>query len=253
MGDCTFTASSLPPPLPPPRTSSLLRPAPSVPAATQKWRKAQFDLEQARKEIGVLQKKVTEAKKAGDNATADEVIATMAELKAAIPAREAGVDEIKKSLDRELNKVPNDVDPGVPLGNDEAKHNTIYREWGECTTREGLLHHHELLWMIDGYEPERGVGVAGHRAYFLKGVGLLLNQALISYGLSFLAAREYTPLMPPFFMNRDVMAGVAQLEDVRERRPPRGTLFIAQHLILMEHAPLPLHPYPPPPPFVGAV
>ena len=48
-------------------------------------------------------------------ATADAVIATMVELKAALPAREAGVDEIKKSLDRELNKVPNDVHASVPV------------------------------------------------------------------------------------------------------------------------------------------
>jgi seryl-tRNA synthetase len=103
------------------------------------------------------------------------------------------------------------------VGNDEAKHNTLHRQWGETSTRPGLLHHHELLWMIDGYEPERGVGVAGHRAYFLKGAGLLLNQALIAYGLSYLGARDYTPVMPPFFMNRDVMAGVAQLEDFDEQ------------------------------------
>lgn len=31
-----------------------------------------------------------------------------------------------------------------------------------------------------------GSRVAGHRAYFLKGMGVLLNQALINYGLSFL-------------------------------------------------------------------
>lgn len=44
--------------------------------------------------------------------------------------------------------------------------------------------------MIDGYSSDRGVTVAGHRAYFLKGVGVLLNQALINYGLSFLLKRE---------------------------------------------------------------
>ena len=71
--------------------------------------------------------------------------------------------------------------------------------------------------MIDGYEAERGVAIAGHRAYFLKGVGLLLNQALINYGLAFLSAREYTPLQPPFFMNKDAMAGVAQLSDFDEQ------------------------------------
>ncbi len=174
-------------------------------------------MEQSRKEIGQLQKKVTDFKKAGDNAGAESVIASMAAMKAALPAVEEEVEIMKKTLERELNKVPNDVDPSVPIGNNEETDNVLVKQWGETSTRPGLLHHHELLWMVDGFEPERGVGVAGHRAYFLKGAGLLLNQALIAYGLSFLAARDYTPLMPPFFMNRDVMAGVAQLEDFDEQ------------------------------------
>jgi seryl-tRNA synthetase len=71
--------------------------------------------------------------------------------------------------------------------------------------------------MIDGYEPERGANVAGHRAYYLKGAGFLLQQALITYSINFLIAREYTPIQPPYFMNRSVMAGVAQLSDFDEQ------------------------------------
>ena len=74
------------------------------------------------------------------------------------------------------------------------------------------MHHHDLLWRIGGFEPERGSAVAGHRGYFLRDAGLLLNMALITYGISFLRAREYSVLQPPYFMNKDVMAGVAQLE-----------------------------------------
>lgn len=106
---------------------------------------------------------------------------------------------------------------------------------------------------IGGFEPERGSAVAGHRGYFLKDAGLLLNQvrssnerkradnpqghrlagrltattvhppppppllqALINYGIAFLRKREYSVLQPPYFMNRDVMAGVAQLEQFDE-------------------------------------
>lgn len=47
----------------------------------------------------------------------------------------------------------------------------------------------KVLHRIGGYEPERGVGVAGHRAYFLRDAGLLLNQALINYGIAFLRKR----------------------------------------------------------------
>lgn len=82
-------------------------------------------------------------------------------------------------------------------------------------TRE-MYCHHELLWMIDGYEPERGTRVAGHRGYFLKGNAVLLNQAIIMYALHWNTQRGFTTLQTPYFMNKDVMAGVAQLEDFDE-------------------------------------
>jgi seryl-tRNA synthetase len=182
----------------------------------QQWRKAQFDIEQTKKDLGAQQKKVAELKKSGAGAEAEPIIAAMAAVKATLPEAEAGVEKIKDSLDRELSKIPNTVDPSVPVSKNEED-NAVVKTWGECTTREGLYHHHELLTMIDGYEPERGVAVAGHRAYFLKGAGLLLNQALINYGLSFLMTKDYTPLQPPFFMNKESMAGVAQLEDFDEQ------------------------------------
>merc|ERR1712176_363887 len=79
------------------------------------------------------------------------------------------------------------------------------------------LTHDELLWRIGGYEPTRGSNVAGHRAYFLTNAGVLLNQAIINYGIAFLSARGYNVVQPPFFMNKDVMASIAQLDDFDEQ------------------------------------
>ena len=80
--------------------------------------------------------------------------------------------------------------------------------------RDDILSHHEVLHRIGGYEQEpRGVKVVGHRGYFLTNYGLRLNFALVQYGLDFLSKRDYTPIQTPFFMNKDVMAKTAQLED----------------------------------------
>jgi len=70
--------------------------------------------------------------------------------------------------------------------------------------------------MVDAMDMKAGQAVAGHKGYFLKGIGVLLNQALISYGLDFLTERKYTALQPPFFMNKPVMAETAQLEQFDE-------------------------------------
>jgi len=82
--------------------------------------------------------------------------------------------------------------------------------------KKNLRHHHELLWMIGGYEPDRGTKVCGHRGYFLTGPGVILNMALQNYGIQYLIQEKYNPVYPPFFMNKDVMAKTAQLEDFNE-------------------------------------
>lgn len=53
--------------------------------------------------------------------------------------------------------------------------------------------------------------MAGGRGFYLKGTGVLLNQALINFGLSFLRKRGYTAMQTPFFIRKDVMAKCAQL------------------------------------------
>ena len=79
-----------------------------------------------------------------------------------------------------------------------------------------MLSHHEVLTRLDGYDPERGVKVVGHRGYFLRKWGVFLNQAMINYGLEFLDSRGYIPLQTPQFMLKDYMAKTAQLEQFDE-------------------------------------
>ncbi|KAJ1559119.1 Cytosolic seryl-tRNA synthetase, partial [Cladochytrium tenue] len=73
-----------------------------------------------------------------------------------------------------------------------------------------------VLERLRGYDPERGAKIAGHRGYFLMGPAVELNMALMHYGLDFLESKGYTKLWTPFFMNRDVMAKTAQLEEFDE-------------------------------------
>ena len=98
---------------------------------------------------------------------------------------------LQKSLDSKVSQIGNFVHESVPIGDDEDKYNRVESTWGKCReSTKDLMHHHQLMEMIDGYESQRGVNVAGHRAYFLKGVGVLLNQALINFGLSFLMKKQ---------------------------------------------------------------
>lgn len=97
--------------------------------------------------------------------------------------------------------------------------NAVIRTWapeGVKVEKRDCLSHHDVLLAINGYDPVRGVKIAGHRGYCLIDDGLLLNMALVNYGLHFLRQKQYTLCQPPYFMLRDQMAKTAQLEQFDE-------------------------------------
>jgi len=111
-----------------------------------------------------------------------------------------------KKIDGLVNSVGNIVHDSVPISNNEDD-NAVVRTWGDIpaikiTDKRGGLNHHKVLQALGGYDPERGQKVAGHRGFFLKGVGVLLNNALISYGITFLNKRGYDLVQPPYFMKK---------------------------------------------------
>jgi len=179
--------------------------------ADNKWRKARFDLDRAKENKNKLDKEIATKKKAKENA--DDLIVQRDGFDKTVTELEAEAEKLAAEVDKVLNPIGNLVHSSVFVSNDE-EFNPIVKKWGEF--KQAPKHHHELLYMIDGYDAPRGVGVAGHRAYFLKGVGVQLNFAIQTYGMDFIRKRTYTLLQPPYFMKKDAMAKTAQLEQFDE-------------------------------------
>lgn len=200
-------------------------------ALDEEWRAKVKEIDTLRRDVNKLQKEVIAPKKKAKE-PCDEEVARMKSLQATIKACQEELPAMVAARDSRLGKIGNVVDPEVPISKDEDADNLVVSLWPEA---EGValpasagtleydlpdskpLHHDDLLWRIDGYEPERGTRVAGARQYFLKNAGVLLNQALINYAIAFLRKRGYDLLQPPYMMNKDVMASVAQLEDFDEQ------------------------------------
>mmetsp|Transcript_23649 Transcript_23649/g.75894 ORF Transcript_23649/g.75894 Transcript_23649/m.75894 type:complete len:629 (-) Transcript_23649:42-1928(-) len=186
----------------------------AVIAEDEKWRVLVKGVDNAKEAKNRQQKEITTLKKAKEEVPP----AMLEELKRLDGERgkiEAQIEPQAAKARALLAKIGNLVDDGVPVSQDEDADNEVVSKWGEPLP-QAAKSHHELLYMIGGYEPERGSRVAGHRAYFFTDVGVLLNQAVINYGIAFLRKKGYCVMQPPFFMNKDVMAGVAQLEQFDE-------------------------------------
>jgi len=199
----------------------------------EKWRALTKEKDELRKQVNKIQKeKITPKRKAKEDASAE--IAEMKAVQQQIKEVEAQMPAIEAKRDKLLSRIGNIVDPEVPISDNEDEDNLVIclkpipPEGADILpAAQGKLQytlpetkpltHDELLWRIGGYEPTRGANVAGHRAYFLTNAGVLLNQAIINYSIAFLSARGYNVVQPPFFMNKDVMASIAQLDDFDEQ------------------------------------
>lgn len=138
------------------------------------------------------------------------------ELKQNISTLEIKVQQALHNRDDAFYTIGNLVHPSIPISMDETNNNII-KVWGDNRpTTPDLKHHHELLYMIGGYNPEMGAEVAGHRGYYLTGMGFCLNNALIQYGLQFLNKRKYTLVQTPFLMKQEMMKKVASLAEFDE-------------------------------------
>ncbi|KAL8702566.1 MAG: hypothetical protein Q9201_004263 [Fulgogasparrea decipioides] len=179
-------------------------------------RKTKYDAQQVGSKINATQKDIGLKKKAKEDAS--ELLKAKGGLEDEKKRIEESVVEKEAALQHKIKTIGNYVHDSVPVSNDEDNNGRI-RTWapeGAQLKKQDCLSHHEVLTRLDGYDPERGVKIVGHRGYCLTGYGLFLNLALVNYGLEFLWRKGYKPNQPPHFMLREYMAKTAQLEQFDE-------------------------------------
>lgn len=125
-------------------------------------------------------------------------------------------DQLDQQIKTLVKTIGNFVHPEVVVEKDEA-FNKVMRVWQpDRPAPTNPKQHQDLFKLIDGYDMERGSKVAGHRAYYLKNMGVRLNQAIRNYGIDFLMKRNYTLMETPLFMYKHLMAKTAQLSQFDE-------------------------------------
>jgi len=179
----------------------------------EEWRQARYDADQLRKKRNEAARGIAEAKKTGDSAAADSILAEVASLGKEIDALSEKVDSCLAERDVIRMRVPNILHDSVPVGEDDQK-NTLHSLHGDKTELGfEARNHNDLIEMNNWVDLARGAKVTGSRFYFLQGDLARLEMALQSYSANFLMDRGYTLVQPPLMMNREAYEGVTDLGD----------------------------------------
>ena len=178
--------------------------------ADERRRSSIADFEALRAEQKSYGKRVAAAKgedKAALVAAAKATSDRVKELQAAADAAEAELAAL-------IRRVPNLVIEGVPSGGENDY--TVLETVGTARdfAAEGFepKDHLELAEGLDALDMERGAKVSGSRFYFLKGVGALLELALLNMAIAQAVETGFTPMITPTLVKADIMDGTGYLD-----------------------------------------
>lgn len=182
----------------------------------KKAREAQTEADKLRsnrktisKQIGALmgQGKKDEAEKLKEQVNKD------AETLAKLEEDEAKYQEEVKTR---MMKIPNIIDPSVPIGKDDSE-NVEIEKFGEPVVPDfEIPYHTDIMEKFNGIDLDSARKVAGNGFYYLMGDIARLHSAVISYARDFMINRGFTYCVPPFMIRSSVVTGVMSFEEMGE-------------------------------------
>ena len=154
---------------------------------------------------------INRAKKAGEDASA--FITEAANLPKRIKENEGEMEEISTRIRNYLMRLPNILHDSVPVGVDDTT-NVEVKRYGTIPTFDFELKNHGQLAADNNWADfERATKTSGAGFYFLKGNLVLLDLALQRFSLDILMQKGYTPIIPPYMINRKSYEEVTDLDD----------------------------------------
>jgi seryl-tRNA synthetase len=179
--------------------------------ADKQWREDLTKLNDLRHDRKICNQEIAILKKGKQDAQAQVEKAKVVD--AEITAREKEVVLLEQKTRDFLMKLPNLLHDTVPFGTSDID-NVEVKKWGKIPQfLFPLKSHIDLALNLDIVDIERAGKVAGARFFYFKGLGVLLDYALMNFAMETLAGKGYTLIEPPYLMKREPYEGVTSLGD----------------------------------------
>lgn len=120
----------------------------------------------------------------------------------------------QKELKEIMLKLPNIIDPSVPLGKDDSENVEVER-FGEPKVPDfEIPYHAEIMEHLNGIDLDSARKTSGNGFYYLMGDIARLHSAILSYARDFMIDRGFTYCIPPYMIRSDVVTGVMSFAEM---------------------------------------
>ena len=159
------------------------------------------------KQIGML---MGQGKKEEAMAIKEEVT-KQAQLLSELEQKEA---ELSAKVTEIMMRIPQIIDPSVPIGKDDSENVEIERFGDPFVPEFEVPYHTDIMEKLNGIDLDSARKVAGNGFYYLMGDIARLHSAVISYARDFMIDRGFTYCVPPFMIRSNVVTGVMSFAEM---------------------------------------
>ena len=152
-----------------------------------------------------------------NNQNVEELLNQMKNISDNVKKIDSQVKELDIQIEKTLLSIPNIPHENVPIGNSDID-NVQIRTFGKPTEFDfEPKAHWELGDKLNILDPNTAAKITGTRFMIYKGLGAMLERAIINFMLDVHTQKQnYTEIFPPFIVNRNSMQGTGQLPKFEE-------------------------------------
>jgi seryl-tRNA synthetase len=165
----------------------------------EKWRKLKAESDNLRAERNKVSIAISEAKKAGQDASA--FLKKAKKIPEQIANAERECEKLQEEINKRMLQIPNIISDSTPEGKDASENKEIKKVGKIPKFKFPIKNHVELAEKQGLADFDASARVSGNGFYYLKNDLALLNQALIQFAIDFMRKKGYEYIETPLMLN----------------------------------------------------
>ncbi len=177
-------------------------------------RKVQGEVDAMRNNKNVLSKQFGSLMAQGKADEAEKLKAQVKESEDKLSSLEIKQNEIREKITEKMMRIPNIIDPSVPIGKDDSENVEIEKFGDPVVPDFEIPYHSDIMASFGGIDLDSAGRVAGQGFYYLLGDIARLHSSILSYARDFMIGRGFTYAIPPYMIRSNVVTGVMSFAEM---------------------------------------
>ena len=180
----------------------------------EKVRKLKIEGDTLRQQRNTISSEIGTLMREGKKDVAEENKKKVVEINNKLIDIEKEEEELSIKLKEYMMKIPNIIDPSVPIGKDDSENVEVQKFGDPVVPNYEIPYHADIMTKVGGLDKDSAGRTSGNGFYYLMGDIARLSSAMLSYARDYMIDKKFIYCIPPFMIRSDVVTGVMSFDEM---------------------------------------